>query len=152
MILLFLERERDWVTIRSSKVLFGRIKGCLLYEIVKHEDHQTPLIWGSRIFLVIDVSISPHQIDERKVAVKLISVKSNEFKVTKKDVKDLYKNVLRHFMHDSDQDSQWNLEKLGLNLEVYFDRKAQAELYVHLSRAEELPKDIPVFHSYGDFM
>jgi hypothetical protein len=144
--------DYDWTIIKSSRLLFGSIKGCLLYEIVKHNDHKTPLIWGSRIFLAVGLSVSPHQVNKRKVAAKLISVKSNKFTGTTKEARDLYKNVLCHFMHADDQDTQWNLEKLGLNLNVDFDRESRTELFVHLSRANVLPKDMPLFHSYGSFV
>jgi hypothetical protein len=111
-----------------------------------------PLIWGSRIFLAIGVSVSPLQVNERKVAVKLISVKSHEFKGTKKEVNALYEDVLRHFMYTYGQNSQWNLEKLGLHLNVNFNcRGSQARLYVRLSRLDVLPDDTPIFYSYGDF-
>jgi hypothetical protein len=144
--------DLDQVFIKSTILLLGCTKACLLYEVVKHGDRQKPLIFGSRIFLAIAVSISPYQVNKRKAAVKLISIKSRDYIKTKKEIRGLYKNVLRYFMYDDDQESQWNLEKLGLHLEVYFDRKAQAELYIHLTRVEELPKDMPIFHSHGDFV
>jgi hypothetical protein len=121
-------------------------------DVLTHNNHQVPLIWGSRVFMAIDLSISPHQVEERKVAVKLISVKSHEFTGTKKEVKDLHEKLLCHFMHARSQDSQWNIGGLGLNLDGYFNRKARAKLYVHLSRANILPDDTPIFYSYGDFM
>jgi hypothetical protein len=144
--------NQDKIIIKSFKPLLGRSECCLLYEIAKESDHQAPLIWGSRVFMVINLSINPHQVEERKVAVKLISVKSHKFKGTKEEVKDLHKKVLCHFMHNCGQNSQWNLEKLGLNLNVNFDREAQAVLYVYLSRSNVIPDDTPIFYSYGDFM
>jgi hypothetical protein len=144
--------SENQVIIESTKAMLGRTKGCLLYEILKHNNHQVPLIWGSRIFLAIGVSINSHQVDERKVAIKLISVKSRWFKGAKEEVENLYGNVLHHFMHTHGQNSQWNLEKLGLHLEVDFDREVQAKLCVRLSRVNILPDNMPIFHNYGDFM
>src|SRR5690606_31450299 len=118
----------DNVLIKSSKVLFGRTQGCLIYEIVKHNANHVPLIWGSRVFMAIDVSIIPHQPNERKVAVKLISVKSRKFSGLKEDAKALHANVLYHFMHNYGYNSEWNIEKLGLRLEVNFNREAKAKL------------------------
>jgi hypothetical protein len=137
---------QDQVVIESSKVLFGCVSGYLLYEIVNEEDKNLPLIWGSRIFMAIDVSIIPHQVSKRKAAVKLISVKTHRFE-GHEDKDELHTNVLYHFMHTHGQESHWNIEKLGLHL----DREARAKLLVRLSRIEKLPKDIPIFHSYGDF-
>jgi hypothetical protein len=139
--------NQDKVIIVSSKALLGRAEGCILYEIVKHKDHQVPLIRDSRIFMAIGVLISPHQVNERKVTVKLISVKSHESTETKLEARNLYKNVLRHSMHTRGQDSLWNLEKLGLNLEVDFDRGAQAKLIVRLSRLDVLPDNMPISYS-----
>jgi hypothetical protein len=110
------------------------------------------LIWGSRIFLAIDVSIVPLQVNERKVAVKLISVKSRKFTGAKEEARALHENLLCHFMHTYGQNSRWNLEGLGLALKVNFDREVEAKLTVRLSRDSGLPKEIPIFYSYGDFM
>jgi hypothetical protein len=139
--------SRDKVIIKSSKTLFGCVEGCLIYEIVKHNDHRTPLIQGSRIFLAIGVSISPHQVNKRKVAVKLISVYSRGTTGTKEGVKTLYKDFLRYFMRTHSQDSQWDLGGLVLNFEVHFDRKARVELYVCLSRASALSGGVPIFYN-----
>jgi hypothetical protein len=133
-------------------MLFGRIKVCLLYEIVKNNDYQAPLIWDSRIFMAIGVSISPHRVNERKVAVKLISVKSHKFTGVKEEVKALHENVLYRFMNTYGQKSQWNIEEMGLALEVGFNRKANAKLRVRLSRVMGLSKEVPIFYSYGDFV
>jgi hypothetical protein len=126
--------------------------GCLLYEIVKHNNHQAPLIWGSRVFLMIDVSIVPLLVNERKVAVKLVSVKSRAFIGAKEEIKALHENVLCHFMHTYGQSSQWDIERLGLALQVSFDREVKAKLIVHLSHVVALLKEMPIFYSYGDFM
>jgi hypothetical protein len=141
--------KQDKVVIKSRKPLLGRTKCCLIYEIVNYKDQDIPLIWGSRVFLAIDVSINPLKVNNRKVTAKLILVKSGKFEGNKKqDIRILHKKVLRHFMHTHGQDSQWNLEKLGLNVEVNFNRKARAKLHVRLSRLDVIPDNMPIFYRY----
>jgi hypothetical protein len=106
------------ISIESPKVPFGCTEAFILYELAKHDDHQVPLIQGWRAFMAIGVSISPHQVNKRKAAVNLISIKSKEFEEYEGELNDLYENVLRHVMHTRGQNSQWNIGELGLNLEV----------------------------------
>jgi hypothetical protein len=74
--------DQDEVIIKPSKVPFRHAKGCLIYEIVDHNS-RLPFIWGSRIFLVISVSIVPYRVKKRKVAVKLISSHLDSEEITK---------------------------------------------------------------------
>jgi hypothetical protein len=135
---------RDRVVIKVSNIVFRCVKGHLLCEIVKHNDHQMPLIWGALIFLAIALSISIHQVDKRKIAASIYLFRPDKFQGDQEDFKELCEDSLRRRMAPYSQDSARNLGGWGLQLEIYFGPKAQANLFVRLSRVNILSDDMPI--------
>ncbi|RKP09406.1 hypothetical protein THASP1DRAFT_28808 [Thamnocephalis sphaerospora] len=140
------------ISLKSSTVFRGRTRGCLVYEMVNHNTGM-PVVWGYRTHIAIDVSVVPHDVQERKVAIKILATKDSAFPaVNDHTIEGAHKEVLYHFMYTYGRPSEWFLDQLNLRLDVSFNREPHAKLHVRLISVKGRPNEgRPLFFQGGDF-
>jgi hypothetical protein len=137
-------------TVVKSKHSFGRIKCCIVYELTDSTSPTTPLWWGYRVFLAVEVFIRPFS-DKNKATAILFKIKDSTFNGGNEDIDKLRENVLRHSAHRPPKAAVWNLGGRSLFLNPTFDFNVPASVRVVLEKPQTNIEKDPIFHRTSTF-
>ncbi|RKP04738.1 hypothetical protein THASP1DRAFT_33458 [Thamnocephalis sphaerospora] len=145
---------RDTVFLKSKSTSRGRTRGCLLYELVyqPRPSKRSPVLFGRRTFIAIDVCITRGKATSRKAAIEIITVKDSAFPhCTGKPIDKAHTEVLFHFMNTSGRPSKVHLDELDLKLDVEFNREPHAHLEVILAWINDSEMSKRLFVPFGEY-
>ncbi|RKP27261.1 hypothetical protein SYNPS1DRAFT_27077 [Syncephalis pseudoplumigaleata] len=145
-------RSNTIIKLKSDKIMFARTSGCIIYELVRAENQNTPLLWGRRVFLAVDVLIIPHDPQERKAAITLLTVKDNVFPHSTNSIADAHEEVLEHCMVSVGCPAQWRMNELNLRMRMAFHLAPHAKLRIKLEQIHRADsRDMPPFLSTDEY-
>ncbi|RKP09710.1 hypothetical protein THASP1DRAFT_22492 [Thamnocephalis sphaerospora] len=131
--------EKEMIKFKSAAAGCESTHGFILYELKELND-RAPIMWGRRTFLAIDVVIVPETVDERMVAVQLITILDAGFSFLHGvQLEKVHKELLCQYMTSSGRPSVYRMDKMSLRLSVSFNREPSAELHVKLSQVPQCP-------------
>jgi hypothetical protein len=137
--------------LKATMPIFGRTSCCLIYEITRHKKERLPIMWGYRIFIAIEVLITPTNVDERKAVAVVFLVKNREFTGDMSEIKKLNEDLLHYFMNTESQVYHWYVGGRRMELDAKFSRNTHAQLTITLRQSKEFITLDPMFYRFDRF-
>jgi hypothetical protein len=137
-------------TVIRSKSTIGRTECCIIYELVNSTNPTIPFWLEYRVFLAVEVSISPFS-DENKATAILFKVKNRAFNGEREDIRNLHEDILQYSMLRPHRAAVWNLDGQGLLLKPKFKFDIPAGVRVVLEKSYLSIECDPIFHRTGAF-
>ncbi|RKP25995.1 hypothetical protein SYNPS1DRAFT_28287 [Syncephalis pseudoplumigaleata] len=125
------------IKMKSERTLCAGTHTCIVYELMRTSDPATPLLWGRRVYLVIDAYIAPHDTSKRQASVTLLAVKDNVFPRSNCSIKDAHGDMLHHHMVRVGQPIQWRLDDLTIRMDAMLRLEPHAKMYIKLKQVND---------------
>jgi hypothetical protein len=132
-------------TVIKSKYPIGRTRCCIVYELLNSTSQTTPLWWGYRVFLAVQVFTKPFS-DKSKAAAVLFKIKDRAFNGGREDIDNLHKDILQHSLRRPSRAAVWNLDGQALSLIPKFEFNVPASVKVVLEKVSLSIEHDPIFH------
>ncbi|RKP22715.1 hypothetical protein SYNPS1DRAFT_25438, partial [Syncephalis pseudoplumigaleata] len=141
-------RSRAIIKMESEKTLCA----CIVYELRRASDPATPLLWGRRVYLVIDTHIAPRNSSKRKAGATLLAVKDSAFPRCDNSISSIHDEIQQYITARQDQPAQWRLDGFDLQIGTVLRLEPHAKMYIKLERARGTePRDFPAFLCTNDY-
>jgi hypothetical protein len=127
-------------------MIAGRIKCCLVYELVDQRSESKPLIEFYQVFIAVRVLIIPFTSNYKASAVVFMARK-DQFTGSEKDMKRLKKGILREHLVNNTYSFKCAIRDRTLRLKASFSPGRQANIEVILEETDKHTDKRPVFLS-----
>jgi hypothetical protein len=94
---MILPRRSASVKVKASHMLSGRIKCCLVYELIDQRNESKPLIEFHQVFIAVRVFANP-LFNKYRVSTVVFMVRKGQFTGSKDDMKQLEKSILQEHL------------------------------------------------------
>jgi hypothetical protein len=136
--------------IRALNRAFGKIRFCLIYELVRDGQERMAIMRNYRVLLAVEV-FTMTITNTCTASVALFMVKSRSFTGEIDDIECLHNDVLIHHRVVNGSSFKYNLAGRILKLDVDFQPARQAKIKVVLKETYEYHEYGPVFYRVNSF-
>jgi hypothetical protein len=140
---MILPRRSAFVKVRASHMIAGRIKCCLVYELVDQRNENRPIMDYYQVFIAVRVSFKP-LINKYKASAVIFKARNDQFTGSKDNMKQLKSNILREHLVNNTYSFICIIRDQTLRLDMVFHRGRQAKIQVTLEETDKHTDNGPV--------
>jgi hypothetical protein len=138
-----LPKGNAFVKVKASHMLTGRIKCCLVYELIDQRNESKPLIEFYQVFIAVRVVIIPPA-NKYKASTIMFMAKKDQFTGSKEDMKRLKKGILREHLVNNEYSFICDIRGQTLKLKAAFRPGRRAIIDVTLEETTGRVENGPV--------
>jgi hypothetical protein len=128
---MILPKRSTSVKAKAAHMLAGRVKCCLVYELIDQRNESKPLIEFHQVFIAIRVIIIP-LINKYKASAVIFMARKCQFTGSKDNMKRLKRGILREHLVNNAYSFKCNIRDQILRLKSVFHPGRQASIEVTL--------------------
>jgi hypothetical protein len=128
---MILPKRSAFVKVKTSHLLAGRIKCCLVYELVDQRNEGKPIMGFHQVFIAVRVFARP-LINKYKASAVMFMVREGQFTGSKEDMKRLKKGILREHLVSNTYSFKCTIRDQTLRLKALFRPGKRAGIEVTL--------------------
>jgi hypothetical protein len=128
---MILPKGSVFVKVKASHILAGRIKCCLVYELVDQKNENEPIMGHHQVFIAVRVIIIP-LIKKYKASAVMFMARKDQFTGSKDDMKRLKKSILREHLVNNTYSFLCDIKGQTLRLKASFHPGRHASIEVTL--------------------
>jgi hypothetical protein len=138
-----LPRRSTSIKVKASRILAGRIKCCLVYELVDQKNENKSITDYHQVFIAVKVSIKP-LINSYKASVVMFRAKKNQFTGSKEDMKRLKKGILQKHLVNNTYSFIYTIRDQMLRLKTVFHPGRHTSIEITLEETDKRTDKRPV--------
>jgi hypothetical protein len=138
-----LPKRSTFVKVKASYMMAGRIKCCLVYELVDQKNESKSIMGYHQVFMAARVSINPF-IKKYKTSAVIFMAKKGQFTGSKDNIKQLKRGCLRGHLVNNTYSFTCAIKGQTLKLRTVFHPGRHASIEVTLEETDERIDNIPV--------
>jgi hypothetical protein len=119
-----------FVKVKASRMLAGRMKCCLVYELVDQRNENKPIMGYHQVFIAVRVSVRPFI--NYKASAVMFMARKGQFTGSKDDIKRLKRKILREHLVNNEYSFKCVIRDQTLRLKASFHPGRQASIKVTL--------------------
>jgi hypothetical protein len=127
---MILPKKSASVKVRASHIIAGRIKCCLVYELVDQKNESKPIMGFHQVFIAVRVSVKP-LINSYKASAVMFMARKDQFTDSKDNMKRL-KGILQKHLVNNTYSFICDIKGQTLRLKAVFRQGRQASIEVTL--------------------
>jgi hypothetical protein len=128
---MIMPRRSASVKVRASHMIAGRIKCCLVYELVDQRNESKPIMEYHQVFVAVRVSTKPF-IKKYKASAVIFMVRKGQFTGSKDNMKRLKEGILREHLVNNTYSFICNIKGQALKLKALLQPGRQTSIEVTL--------------------
>jgi hypothetical protein len=128
---MILPKRSAFVKVRAAHIIAGRVKCCLVYELVDQRNEYKPIMGYHQVFVAVRVSVKP-LIKKYKASAIIFMAKKGQFTGSKDDMKRLKEGILREHLVNNTYSFICDIKGQALKLRVVFRPSRQAKIEITL--------------------
>jgi hypothetical protein len=127
---MILPKRSTSVKIRASHMFFGRIKCCLVYELVDQRNESKPIMGNHQLFIAVRVIVIPF--NKYKASAVIFTERKGQFTGKKEEIKRLKEGILREHLVNNTYSFICTIKNQPLRFRAVFHSGRQASIEVTL--------------------
>jgi hypothetical protein len=139
---MILPKRSAFLKVRASHIIAGRIKCCLVYELVDQKHERMPIMEDHQVFVAVRVIIIPFEKKYKASAVMFMAEKG-KFTGSEVDVERLKNGILREHLVNNEHSFVCAIRDRTLKLKASFHPGKQASIDVTLEETDERVENGP---------
>jgi hypothetical protein len=140
---MILPRRSASVKVKASHMIAGRIKCCLVYELIDQRNENKPVMGFHQVFIAVRVSVRP-LIKKYKASAVMFMAGKGQFTGSKEDMKRLKRDILRENLVNNTYSFKCAIRDRTLRLKAMFRPGRQASIDVTLEETDGHTDNGPV--------
>jgi hypothetical protein len=114
-----LPRRSASVKVKTSHLLAGSIKCCLVYELIDQRNERMPIVGFNQVFIAVKVSARP-RFNKYKASAAMFMAERGQFIGSKDEMRRLKKDILRDRLVNNTYSFNCDIKGQTLRLEAVF--------------------------------
>jgi hypothetical protein len=119
------------IKVRASHMIAGRVKCCLVYELVDQKNEQKSIMGYHQAFIAVRVSAKP-LINSYKASAIMFMARNGQFTGSKEEMKRLKEGILQKYLVNNTYSFICDIKGQTLKLKASFSPNRQASIEVTL--------------------
>jgi hypothetical protein len=128
---MILPKRNASVRVKASHMIAGRIKCCLVYELVDQRNESKPILGFHQVFIAVRVIIIPFT-NNYKASTVIFMARSGQFASSEEDMKRLKEGILREHLVNNIYSFLCDIKGQTLRLRAVFHPSKQTSIEVTL--------------------
>jgi hypothetical protein len=127
---MILPKRSASVKVKASHILVGRVKCCLVYELIDQRNESKPIMGFHQVFIAVRVSVRPFI--NYKASAATFMARNERFTGNEDDMKRLKRNILQEHLVNNTYSFICDIKGRTLRLKASFHPGRQANIEVTL--------------------
>jgi hypothetical protein len=142
---MILPKKSEYVKVKRSLLLAGRIECCLVYELIDQRNEHKPIMDFHQVFIAVRVSAMP-LIKKYSTSAVMFMARKDQFTGRKEEMKRLKEFILREHMSNNEYSFVCDIRGQTLRLKTVFHPGKQAKIEVTLEETDGRVDNGPVLY------
>jgi hypothetical protein len=142
---MILPKRSTSVKVRASHMVAGRVKCCLVYELIDQRNEHKSIMDYHQVFIAVKVSVKP-LINSYKASAVMFMTKSGQFTGSEEDMKRLKEGILQEHLVKNTYSFICDVKGQTLKLKAVFRPGRQAKIEVTLEETTGRIENGPVLY------
>jgi hypothetical protein len=140
---MILPKRSVSIKVKASHMIAGRIKCCLVYELVDQKNENKPIMGYHQVFIAVNVIIIPFT-NNYKAFVVMFMARKGQFTGSEEDMKRLKEVILREHLVNNAYSFRCTIKDQTLRLKALFRPGRQTCIEVILEETDKYANKRPV--------
>jgi hypothetical protein len=136
-------KRSAFIKVKASHMIAGRIRCCLVYELIDQRNEHKPIVEYHQIFVAVRVSTNPF-IKKYKASAAIFMARKGLFTGSKDNMKQLKRRVLQEHLVNNAYSFICTIRDQTLRLKVVFHPGRHASIEVTLEETDKHTNKRPV--------